>query len=83
MTCLQLFLLKVTDSNDPDLDDVLSETGKKQNLAHLLNMKFQFAPRETNVSPYWRATHPGDKGRKYNYYSGRAHLNKDHYLQAK
>lgn len=31
----------MTDSCDPDLDSIIPETGKKQNLAHLLNMKFQ------------------------------------------
>ncbi|XP_046463369.1 RING finger protein 10-like [Daphnia pulex] len=72
------------DPNDPDFDLMLSETGKKQNLAHLLNMKFQFAPRDTSVSNYWRATHSGNggKGKRFSSYSGRAHLNKDHYLQA-
>lgn len=72
------------DPNDPDFDLMLSETGKKQNLAHLLNMKFQFAPRDTSVSNYWRATHSGSggKGKRLSHYSGRSHLNKDHYLQA-
>ncbi|KAI9550684.1 hypothetical protein GHT06_006508 [Daphnia sinensis] len=77
---------QVTDgSNDPDLDLVLSETGRKQNLTHLLNMKFQFAPRETSVSNYWRSTHSGQVGgrnKRFNQYSARSHLNKDHYLQA-
>ncbi|XP_045023573.1 RING finger protein 10-like [Daphnia magna] len=77
---------QVTDgSNDPDLDLVLSETGRKQDLTHLLNMKFQFAPRETSVSNYWRSTHSGQVGgrnKRFNQYSARSYLNKDHYLQA-
>lgn len=71
-----------------DLDPMISEGRKKQNLAHMLNMKFQLAPRDTMVSPYWRATHSGgvgDKGRRFygSSFHGRGHLSKDHYLQAK
>jgi len=78
----------VTDCADLDLDYWITEGGKKQNLAHMLNMKFQLAPRDTLGSPYWRANHSsgvGDKGRRlYNHsYRGHTNLNKDHYLQAK
>ena len=83
-------MFQVTDLNDPDLESFLADGGKKQNLAHMLNM-FQLAPRNSQAcGPYWRATHHssgvGDRGRglyNHSYHAGRGHHNKDHYLQAK
>ena len=74
---------QVTDWTDPDLDQFLPSAGSKQNLAHLLNAKFQLAPRES-TTPYWRATHSEGSGRRHHgHYSTRGHFNKDSYLQAK
>lgn len=75
--------LQVNDSNDPDLEYVLPEKWKKENLAHLLNSKFQLAPRDSVTSPYWRATHSAKDKYYHNSYTSCHSYSKDHYLQAK
>lgn len=70
---------------DPDVELLVNQNAKKQDLAHLLNMKFQFAPRPTRASQYTgancsEAMH-GNK-RRSNHTHTRGYLNKDHYLQA-
>jgi len=73
---------QVNDSNDPDLEYVLPEKWKKENLAHLLNSKFQLAPRDSVTSPYWRATHSAKDKYYHNSYTSCHSYSKDHYLQA-
>lgn len=71
---------------DPDVELLVNQNAKKQDLAHLLNMKFQFAPRPANASLYSGANRSvGVQGgkRRPNYTHARGHMNKDHYLQAK
>jgi len=72
---------QVNNFDDPDLEDILPEKWKKENLAHLLNMKFQLAPRDSIASPHWRNTHSA-RDKYHNSYASCHTYSKDHYLQA-
>jgi len=67
---------QVTDCNDSDIESILPEKRKKENLAHMLNMKFQLAPRESITSAYRHSGHSNSS------HFSRHSYTKDHYLQA-